>query len=137
MTSRDQHQNDRRANRKQGGKSRFKRRYSMSVEACQVLYASQRGACASCHQPFQGDIYVDRDRASRMLRGLLCHRCDPVVRLLEENPHWPAQADRYLGECPEAESCMKTRKRSGVSCDCLRMRATLQSILKTWPYGAE
>jgi hypothetical protein len=137
MTSRDQHQNDRPKNRKQGSQPRFKRRYSMSVEACQALYESQRGACGSCHQPFQGDIYVDRDRVTRRLRSLLCHRCDSAVRFLEENPHFPAQADRFFSECPEAESCIATRERSGESCDCLRMRAKLQSTLEVWPYGAE
>lgn len=137
MTSRHEYQGDRRKNRERDSKPPLKRRYSMSIAHCQALFESQRGACASCHEPFPGDIYVDRDRASRQLRGLLCHRCDPVVRLLEENPHWPAQADRYLGECPDAESCREARERSGVSCCCLRMRATLQSILKTWPYGAE
>lgn len=69
---------------------RLKREYNITVEEYNLILASQNGLCAGCKQPaahFKRSLHVDHDHSKKIVRGLLCWRCNhmlPARRNLKE-----------------------------------------------------
>lgn len=66
-------------------KERLMRRYQMTVEEYDALYAKQEGRCAICHE--QKRLVIDHDHATGVRRELLCDRCNSRLSILESPFH--------------------------------------------------
>lgn len=55
----------------------LKRRYGITLEQYNALLEQQGGACAICQRvPKAGRLHVDHDHKTKVVRGLLCYRCN-------------------------------------------------------------
>ncbi len=50
-------------------------RYKASVEQIEALYVQQGGKCGICKKPLRR-YHIDHDHRTKIIRGLLCHRCN-------------------------------------------------------------
>ena len=76
-----------------------KSKYGISEVEYQHLLKKQKGLCAICGRgPGRGDLAlcVDHDHKTKRIRGLLCHRCNVALGLLDEKPQRLRKALRYL-----------------------------------------
>jgi hypothetical protein len=72
------------------------RRYGISVEQFDEMFARQHGACGICERPFQHTPHIDHDHATHTVRGLLCNMCNLGLGHFEDNPTFLRNAARYL-----------------------------------------
>lgn len=71
----------------------LKRSHGMTPEQYDEMLAAQGGVCASCLMPETvvsngtlNSLPVDHDHATGQRRGLLCHRCNRALGLLQDDP---------------------------------------------------
>ena len=95
-----------RVNREQPGriartqrKNHLRRAYGLTPEQFDRLLRHQRCACAVCNKPFLKMPHVDHDHVTNRVRGLLCPRCNPALRALDE-VGWYEKARGYLVNPP-------------------------------------
>lgn len=74
------------------------RRYGITLDDYNALFAAQGGSCAVCGLPFQKTPHIDHDHASGRVRGLLHPRCNALVAHAESPLLASAQA--YLKRRP-------------------------------------
>ena len=76
----------------------LKRRYGITVEQFDELFAKQGGRCACCGAPEPGGTgwQVDHCHDSNELRGILCHSCNVGIGHLGDNVDGVWQAMLYL-----------------------------------------
>ncbi len=74
----------------------------MTIRQYDEMLEAQDGACAICLWPEtvmrQGELIalaVDHDHHTGQVRGLLCHRCNVALVLVEDRP-WIEAAEKYL-----------------------------------------
>lgn len=73
---------------------KIRRKYGLTVEKYQELWTAQSGVCAVCALvPAQ---VVDHRHSDGQIRGLLCHKCNTALGLLNENLSSLAAAIEYL-----------------------------------------
>lgn len=80
--------------------TKLKRGYGITIEEYESLLASQNGACAICLLPassFTQMLCVDHDHRTNAIRGLLCHRCNRAIGLLQDNIEAMLRAVDYIG----------------------------------------
>jgi hypothetical protein len=86
-----------------GTDSRLRQMYNITLVEYLQMWMIQGGCCAICRQP-DGTPRVDHDHAccpgdkscGRCVRGLLCHRCNVALGLLDDDPERLASAILYL-----------------------------------------
>lgn len=87
--------------------ARLRRTYGITAEEYAALEKSQGGVCGGCHQPRKYALHVDHDhkverecgsRAS--VRGLLCKRCNGVLRKVWDDPETLRGLADYLENWP-------------------------------------
>jgi len=87
-----------------------RKRYGLSRDQLVSLFNSQNGLCGICARPIslgRRGFHVDHDHASKRVRGLLCHGCNPPLGWFERNS---SQIVAYLSRhhckmhCPDTES---------------------------------
>lgn len=77
-------------------------RYGISPADYQKMYDEQRGMCAICDRCFAKSgsrrvrLHVDHCHITERVRGLLCHRCNFAIGLLDDDPARLERAARYL-----------------------------------------
>jgi hypothetical protein len=71
------------------------RKYKITPETYDTMYAAQNGCCGICLKPFDL-LHVDHDHTSKMVRGLLCFRCNNSLERLESVAGWAEAATKYL-----------------------------------------
>lgn len=87
------------------------RTYGLTPEDHDSLAEFQNGLCAICDQPRPYNLAVDHDHATGLVRGLLCKRCNKLLRDVRDNrellisaatylKHPPAQMLHILARCP-------------------------------------
>jgi hypothetical protein len=67
------------ANKKKFKNSELKKRYGISSEQYDEMFAAQDQKCAICRTETPGGrgcFHVDHDHDTGKVRGLLCHRCN-------------------------------------------------------------
>lgn len=85
----------------------LKTKYGITEEYYMQLYAFQKGCCAICGQVGEKrsggnrakdstELYVDHDHVSREIRGLLCHKCNVAIGLLNDDPVRIKMAEQYI-----------------------------------------
>ena len=82
------------------------RRYGLDQDGYEALLAAQCHVCALCDEPFADDnvACVDHDHSccpgapscGRCVRGLICHRCNKAIGLLEDDLDLFERAVEYL-----------------------------------------
>lgn len=73
--------------------------YGLTMEEYQALYEAQGGLCAICGEPELEkwvSLSVDHDHVTQGVRGLLCHRCNRTLGMLNDDPLLFAVAAAYL-----------------------------------------
>lgn len=81
------------------------RKYKISAEDQQILYAKQNGRCATCgrHQPLHGDrgnkvMCVDHSHKNGKVRGMLCAKCNSVLGYVKDDIRVLESMIAYLKE---------------------------------------
>jgi hypothetical protein len=79
---------------------RIKRKYDLSPEEQESMLRAQGNACAICvtrfgNEPIQRPR-VDRCHTTGHVRGLLCHKCNIAIGLLDDQPRFFDLAAQYL-----------------------------------------
>jgi hypothetical protein len=77
----------------------IERKYGITEEDYNNMFTNQGGRCKICgrHQTeFNYRLYVDHDHATGNIRGLLCHRCNFMIGLAEDNKSLLLSAIEYL-----------------------------------------
>lgn len=80
---------------------KFFRRYGLTANDLEDLYAKQQGKCAICMQAPEGDgpngiLHVDHDHITKRVRGLLCFECNHGLGNFKESKTLLERAVLYL-----------------------------------------
>jgi Recombination endonuclease VII len=62
------------------------RKHGISVEEYQRILTRQHNACGICEQPFLCTPCIDHCHKTRMVRGLLCNKCNLGLGNYNDNP---------------------------------------------------
>lgn len=85
------------------------RKYGLTIAAYERMLGEQNGLCAICHRCGDGErLCVDHEHVdgysamppaekARLVRGLLCRKCNSGVGMLRDNRELLARATEYLG----------------------------------------
>ena len=81
-------------------------RYGLTPEGYYALYSKQKGCCRICGELMQigrkknaswkKGCCVDHIEGTKRVRGLLCHRCNTVIGLMNHNQKLLQSAIKYL-----------------------------------------
>jgi hypothetical protein len=82
----------------------LREKYRITLADYDAMLAGQHGVCAICREPETARgrggaprrLTVDQDRRTGAVRQLLCHRCNLLVRAVEEDPARLDEARAYL-----------------------------------------
>lgn len=75
---------------------RIKRQYGLTMEQLEKLKQSQGNLCAICHE--SGDLVVDHDHKTGVVRGLLHRNCNAALGLFKDSPDVLYSASVYLSK---------------------------------------
>lgn len=71
-------------------------KYGITPEQYWQLVAEQDQVCAICGKDPADRLYVDHDKNTNKIRGLLCHPCNLMLGFADENPDWLRAGALYL-----------------------------------------
>ena len=77
----------------------YKRKYGITLEDYNRMFAEQKGRCAICetHQCDTGRAFaVDHDHKTGKVRGLLCQACNTAIGKLQDDPKLIQRAAEYV-----------------------------------------
>jgi hypothetical protein len=76
----------------------LKKRFGITIDDYDKMFAAQSGVCAACHgKPGQRALAVDHCHEPGLVRGLLCHPCNTALGLLRECPNRMNALKDYIG----------------------------------------
>ena len=82
----------------------LQRKYDITQEEYEEILEKQEGNCFICHEsPDKRLLAVDHNHDTGKVRGLLCHKCNTVIGLLNEDKERFQRAIAYLDEYSEEE----------------------------------
>jgi hypothetical protein len=79
----------------------FERQYGITVEDYNRMFEEQGGRCKICetHQSeLSKALAVDHDHSTGRVRGLLCHRCNTALGLMNDDPRTIRKMIAYLSD---------------------------------------
>ncbi len=80
---------------------RYRRQWNLTFAEYLLLKKFQKGRCASCRKrPIKRRLAVDHDHKTKMLRGLLCRRCNMVLGFLNDDIRLLLKMIAYLSNPP-------------------------------------
>lgn len=87
--------------REQVDRYRIQVRYGLGPEQLAALVEQQCNCCALCDTPFTtkggAKRHIDHNHTTNVVRGLLCHRCNIRLEVIEHSPPaWLIRAAAYL-----------------------------------------
>lgn len=76
----------------------FRRKYGITLDDYEQMLDAQGGVCAICRNECvrREVLSVDHDHETGEVRGLLCHRCNTAIGLLDDDPDRLAAGQMYL-----------------------------------------
>lgn len=83
---------------------RLKRDFGIDHAEYERMLASQGGRCAICgttdpgHHSRDGHFCIDHDHRTGEVRKLLCHKCNTMLGIVDDDQEWLAKAIKYLSE---------------------------------------
>lgn len=75
-------------------KNHLLRRYGITEEERDALARKQKHKCGVCRK--ETKLYIDHCHTKKKVRGLLCHKCNVVLGMAEDNPKILLAAISYL-----------------------------------------
>ena len=81
----------------------LQRKFGISIERYNEMFASQKGCCAICgrHQSeLKKRLHVDHDHETDEVRGLLCSQCNAGIGFFEDSKELLEMALHYLQKDP-------------------------------------
>ena len=79
--------------------SRIKNIYGVSLDHIENLYDAQCGKCALCGEPVSRDkIQIDHCHKTRVVRGLLCRKCNIGLGMFNEDSSLIEKAVSYINQ---------------------------------------
>jgi hypothetical protein len=76
----------------------IKRKYGLTPEAYVTLLQRQNNVCGICQTPkSERKLVVDHDHLDGHVRGLLCHACNSMLAVLENEPFRKAASEYTSG----------------------------------------
>jgi Autographiviridae endonuclease VII len=74
--------------------------YGISLEQFTAILESQGGTCAICSGPPMGSgtYHVDHDHATGQIRGLLCHKCNVSLGMVQDSVEHLQKLIDYLSK---------------------------------------
>ena len=95
-------------------KHHLKRKYNLTLEQWEEILAAQGYKCAACERPYEesSQFHTDHDHAccetqyscGACIRGLLCHRCNQALGLMQENHQAILNLANYVKKASPATS---------------------------------
>jgi hypothetical protein len=89
-------------------RAKMYRKYGITIEEYDAMYADQNGVCAICNQPeslmLRGAIKrlaIDHCHETGKIRGLLCFSCNTALGSFKDDPAIITAALSYLREFSE------------------------------------
>lgn len=79
----------------------IKSRYGITVEQYDAMLAEQGGRCAICGTDTpggKGGFHVDHCHDGTQVRGLLCHRCNVGIGLMQDDSERLIAAAAYIAK---------------------------------------
>jgi hypothetical protein len=76
------------------------RTYGLTPDDYQRLLLHQDDRCAICRGSRTYELHVDHDHATRLVRGLLCRRCNKLLRDVRDSRVVLGRAITYLWQTP-------------------------------------
>ena len=85
--------------------SHLKRKYNISIEEYDAMFATQNGLCAICQNPEKGNVgnsdsiislAVDHCHETGKIRELLCMDCNQILGRFNDDPARFEKAAEYL-----------------------------------------
>jgi hypothetical protein len=89
------------------GAARLDRNYGLSREQHRRLLEAQNGVCAVCKLPSRRALCVDHCHATRLVRGLLCDKCNTALGLLGDDSTRMRAAGAYVDRARGAQGRRK------------------------------
>lgn len=77
------------------------KRYGITAEDYDHMFAEQNGLCAICGRPDSRALSVDHDHETGKVRGLLCSKCNFLLGYADDDPEILTRAIEYLAEVEE------------------------------------
>jgi len=80
-------------------RSRYKKKFGLSLGEVEALIVQQEGKCAACGDPFSGkphDLCVDHCHCTNKVRGILCLGCNVGLGQFKDSPERLFAAAAYL-----------------------------------------
>jgi hypothetical protein len=79
----------------------YKREYGITLEEYNTILLKQNGKCAICGSETVGrktdkNFIVDHDHKTGKVRGLLCHKCNAILGMAQDNIKIFEEAIEYL-----------------------------------------
>jgi len=71
-------------------------KYGITKAQWELMLKSQDNKCKLCGKEFDGDICVDHDHKTMVVRGLLCTKCNTGLGKFDDNPRLLEKAILYL-----------------------------------------
>ena len=86
------------ANKEHAAATARMRRYGLTVEQYEAMFAAQGFKCATCPstEPGPKSWHVDHCHTSGRVRGILCHHCNMMLGGAKDNPDTLLRAVAYL-----------------------------------------
>jgi hypothetical protein len=88
-------------------RSWLKRKYGITLERYEAMFAAQGGKCAICRQEESGpyaNLQIDHCHATGVIRGLLCHLCNKGIGQMNEDIDRLRAAVDYLQNAKDTMS---------------------------------
>jgi len=65
----------------------YKKKYNITLEQFEQMKLSQNNCCAICGKPLKDGrgSNIDHNHESGRIRGVLCHKCNTALGLLDDN----------------------------------------------------
>lgn len=87
----------RRRQRVHSRKWQLKNNYGLSIQDYDKLVQTQNGVCAICKGlSHHKNLDVDHDHKTKLVRGLLCQKCNKAIGLFNDDPVLIGNALTYL-----------------------------------------
>jgi hypothetical protein len=94
---------------------RLQYRYGITFEQFLVMLIEQKGCCAICQQPFDGERpIVEHDHKTNFVRGLVHYKCNTLLVAIED-VKFVGNALRYLASARRRFREQERKIRSGES----------------------
>jgi hypothetical protein len=73
-------------------------KFGISLAEYTEMYNAQGGCCKICEHESDRTLHVDHSHTTGDIRGLLCHKCNHVLGLLNDDPMLVMKVYEYLRE---------------------------------------